>query len=185
MPNVPNEPTDAPPKPHRRTRARKALLRAGVGLLVVVGVGAAFELRTGTGRHLVALSDGDRYLNAEDFARSEGRYTEAIELRPDDPKAYSGRAQARYRRGDWDGAVADGERAVELDPRFTGHRIVLAAAANLMQAPRRRRGHYVYRRAGRPCSRCGSLIRSWPQGDDARMAYWCPACQEGTEPRGA
>ena len=64
-------------------------------------------------------------------------------------------------------------------------RSVLAAAANLMQAPRRRRGHYVYRRAGRPCGRCGSLIRSWPQGDDARMAYWCPACQEGTEPRGA
>jgi hypothetical protein len=24
-----------------------------------------------------------------------------------------------------------------------------------------------------------------PQGDDARMAYWCPTCQEGTEPRGA
>jgi endonuclease-8 len=64
-------------------------------------------------------------------------------------------------------------------------RSVLAAAANLMQAPRRRRGHYVYRRAGRPCGRCGTLIRSWPQGDDARMAYWCPACQEGTEPRGA
>ena len=64
-------------------------------------------------------------------------------------------------------------------------RSVLAAAADLMQSPRRRRGHYVYRGAGRPCGRCGSLIRSWPQGDDTRMAYWCPACQAGTEPRGA
>jgi endonuclease-8 len=64
-------------------------------------------------------------------------------------------------------------------------RSVLVAAADLMQAPRGRRGHFVYRRAGRPCGLCGSPIRSWPQGDDARIAYWCPACQEGTEPRGA
>jgi endonuclease-8 len=64
-------------------------------------------------------------------------------------------------------------------------RSVLAAAASLMQAPRGRRRHSVYRRAGRPCLRCGTSIRSWPQGDEARMAYWCPTCQEGTEPRGA
>jgi endonuclease VIII len=64
-------------------------------------------------------------------------------------------------------------------------RDVLAAAARLMRAPRRRGGHRVYRRAGRPCARCGTLVRSWPQGDDARMAYWCPTCQAGTEPRGA
>jgi endonuclease VIII len=41
----------------------------------------------------------------------------------------------------------------------------------------------VYRRAGRPCPRCGTAIRSWPQGDGARMAYWCPGCQVGEEPR--
>lgn len=40
----------------------------------------------------------------------------------------------------------------------------------------------VYRLAGRPCSRCGSTIRSRGQGDDNRMAYWCPECQEGPEP---
>ncbi len=44
------------------------------------------------------------------------------------------------------------------------------------------RGKMVYRRAGMPCRRCGEAIRSWPQGDDARMAYWCPACQPGTWP---
>ncbi|MDB5118713.1 MAG: DNA-(apurinic or apyrimidinic site) lyase [Mucilaginibacter sp.] len=37
----------------------------------------------------------------------------------------------------------------------------------------------VYRRAGRPCSRCGRMIRSYGQGDDARTAYWCPGCQTG------
>ena len=46
------------------------------------------------------------------------------------------------------------------------------------------RGH-VYRRKGRPCPRCGTAIRSWPQGDGARMAYWCPRCQKGEEPRTA
>jgi endonuclease VIII len=43
----------------------------------------------------------------------------------------------------------------------------------------------VYRRKGRPCPRCGTAIRSWPQGDDARMAYWCPGCQKGEEPKTA
>jgi endonuclease VIII len=62
-------------------------------------------------------------------------------------------------------------------------RELLGLAASLMQEPRTRRS--VYRRAGRPCGRCGSAIRSWPQGDNARMAYWCPGCQGGTEPRGA
>lgn len=40
-----------------------------------------------------------------------------------------------------------------------------------------RPSHRAYRRAGRPCPRCGTPIRSWPQGDGARMAYWCPVCQ--------
>jgi endonuclease-8 len=60
---------------------------------------------------------------------------------------------------------------------------LLAAAARLMQSPRR--PHRVYRRAGRPCLRCGAIVRSYPQGDAARTAYWCPRCQAGTEPAGA
>jgi len=35
----------------------------------------------------------------------------------------------------------------------------------------------VYRRAGRPCRRCGSPIRSRGLGDANRTAYWCPTCQ--------
>jgi endonuclease-8 len=61
---------------------------------------------------------------------------------------------------------------------------VLGDAARLMRAaldggrPQRA----VYRRAGRPCPRCGTPIRSRGQGDDNRTAYWCPACQTGKEP---
>jgi endonuclease VIII len=69
----------------------------------------------------------------------------------------------------------------ELDD--TALRGVLAEAASLMQAGRGRRS--VYRRVGRPCLRCGARIRSFPQGDEARIAYWCPGCQEGTSPAGA
>jgi endonuclease-8 len=38
---------------------------------------------------------------------------------------------------------------------------------------------HVYRRAARPCRRCGTPIRSYGQGDAARTAYWCPGCQRG------
>jgi endonuclease VIII len=34
----------------------------------------------------------------------------------------------------------------------------------------------VYRRAGRPCPRCGGELRSAPQGEARRTTYWCPAC---------
>jgi endonuclease-8 len=58
-------------------------------------------------------------------------------------------------------------------------RATLAAASKVMRAglegtrPLRR----IYRRAGRPCSRCGTKIESRGQGDDNRTAYWCPGCQ--------
>jgi len=36
----------------------------------------------------------------------------------------------------------------------------------------------AYRRAGRPCRRCGTVIRSTKQGRDLpRTTYWCPRCQ--------
>jgi endonuclease-8 len=67
---------------------------------------------------------------------------------------------------------------------------VLAEAARLMRASvekaRRVAGpRAVYRRAGRPCPRCGTTIRSRGQGDDNRTAYWCPRCQKGEEPPSA
>jgi len=35
----------------------------------------------------------------------------------------------------------------------------------------------VYRRAGRPCPRCGHPIVGRGQGDDNRTTYWCASCQ--------
>jgi endonuclease VIII len=36
---------------------------------------------------------------------------------------------------------------------------------------------WVFERAGRPCTRCGTRIRARGQGDDNRTTYWCPECQ--------
>jgi endonuclease-8 len=38
-------------------------------------------------------------------------------------------------------------------------------------------GLAVYSKAGRPCSHCGTPIRSARQGETARTTYWCPSCQ--------
>ena len=38
---------------------------------------------------------------------------------------------------------------------------------------------WVYGRARLPCRRCGTAIAARKQGSDARLTYWCPACQKG------
>jgi endonuclease-8 len=43
---------------------------------------------------------------------------------------------------------------------------------------------WVYGRAGEPCRRCAEPILMRKQGPDARVTFWCPACQplqDGTE----
>lgn len=43
-----------------------------------------------------------------------------------------------------------------------------------------RRPGNVYRRAGRPCRRCGAIIRVAQQAMDLpRLTFWCPTCQRG------
>lgn len=36
---------------------------------------------------------------------------------------------------------------------------------------------WVYGRGGKPCLRCGSVIRGVKSGPDARLTFWCPTCQ--------
>ncbi len=58
-------------------------------------------------------------------------------------------------------------------------RAVLEAAASSMRRSLDgvRGRNAVYRRAGRPCPRCGVTVGSRGQGDANRRAYWCPGCQ--------
>jgi len=37
---------------------------------------------------------------------------------------------------------------------------------------------WVYGRVGLPCRRCGTPVTIDKQGNDARLTYWCPECQQ-------
>jgi endonuclease-8 len=88
--------------------------------------------------------------------------------------------------------LAESLWAVELSPwrrlrdvPEEARRRALESAAALMRASvdgGRGGGHQVYRRVGRTCPRCRGRIRSFGQGDDNRMTYWCPGCQAGDDP---
>ena len=60
---------------------------------------------------------------------------------------------------------------------------LVTTASSLMRAsalsPGRALQHWVYKRSGQPCRKCGTRIESRRQGEQARTAYWCPACQPG------
>lgn len=49
---------------------------------------------------------------------------------------------------------------------------------------RRGRRHWVYRRAGEPCRRCGTTIEVDQQGPalQERATHWCPRCQPAADP---
>ncbi len=80
-------------------------------------------------------------------------------------------------------AVADPGRAVTL-----ARSLLLRNADRPEQSTTgelgRGRQHWVYRRTGQPCRRCGTRVRSEAQGDGvyARYVYYCPVCQPGPQP---
>ena len=84
----------------------------------------------------------------------------------------------------WDIGVSPWLRVGETGDEVL--RDAVAAARRLMQAGLEtgRPGRQVYRRAGRPCLRCGTIVRSRGQGDANRTVYWCPTCQAGGSPPG-
>jgi endonuclease-8 len=61
---------------------------------------------------------------------------------------------------------------------------LVATARDLLRrsvgSPSGRSPIWVYRRAGRPCRRCGTLLQSAPLDTGIpRTTYWCPTCQGG------
>jgi endonuclease-8 len=83
---------------------------------------------------------------------------------------------------------AEGCWEAELDPWRRVAAVTDAEAARAIEAmrPRMLRSAQlgartieprVYRRAGRPCPRCGTTIAARGQGDANRTTYWCQGCQ--------
>jgi endonuclease VIII len=79
----------------------------------------------------------------------------------------------------WSIGVSPWLRVREVDDAVL--RDAVEAARRLMREALAtgRPGRQVYRRAGRPCLRCTTIVRSRGQGDHNRTAYWCPSCQAG------
>ncbi len=62
---------------------------------------------------------------------------------------------------------------VALNGLVERSRAMLRAGAATGRRPRR-----IYRRGGRPCPRCGSIVRIAHQGRELpRLTFWCPTCQ--------
>ncbi len=55
-------------------------------------------------------------------------------------------------------------------------RIITTTAEARSGRPRRSEPHYVYKRTGQPCRRCGTPILIAEMA--ARSVYWCPLCQQ-------
>ena len=64
----------------------------------------------------------------------------------------------------------------------TAGRLMRASVESRTGVPERR---WVYRRAGQPCRRCRTPVKSRRQGEQARTAYWCPTCQPAPHARPA
>jgi endonuclease-8 len=68
----------------------------------------------------------------------------------------------------------------ELGELFEAARALMRPNVSRRAAPRTYPGsgrEAVHGRRGRPCPRCGTAVRSRPQGEQARWTYWCPRCQ--------
>ncbi len=89
------------------------------------------------------------------------------------------------------GRIVDRARALLLANRATETRVTTgpagggAPAVHLPGARQARGGSlWVYGRGGRPCRRCGALVRARRHGALPRTTYWCPRCQDGRAPAG-
>ena len=82
------------------------------------------------------------------------------------------------------GRVVDRARALLVANRALVARVTTGPAGGGVPIVRPGEGrpgragrHWVYARAGRPCRRCGTLVRALRHGDLPRLTYWCPRCQ--------
>jgi endonuclease-8 len=167
---------------------RRGAARAGKPWLVLRGAEYEALLWNGAVLELVGARGAPR-LGPDILAEPPDYETMVARLRSDstreigaallDQRLVSGIGNLWKAEALWHARVSPWRRLEDVDD--TELRAVLEAAHTSMAAslhgprPARR----IYRRAGRLCPRCGGVVRSAPQGDNARTAYWCPGCQVG------
>jgi endonuclease-8 len=171
----------------QRSQRRAWLVLRAAGFEVVQFDGPVLELmadhRTRSDPRLAALGPD---VLGEDFDRD----TFLRRLRADDPTRPIGDALLDQRTVAGIGNLWKSEAcfAAGIDPwrpladvRDEEALAVVAFAREHMPQSARdgfiARPSSVYRRAGRPCPRCGTPIRQKGQWEDNRLTFWCPACQ--------
>jgi endonuclease-8 len=78
----------------------------------------------------------------------------------------------------WQARRSPFARLADTDDAALRELVELAIAVLGAGATTGRRPRHVHRRAGRPCPRCGTLIRVEQQGVELpRLSFWCPRCQ--------
>jgi endonuclease-8 len=77
----------------------------------------------------------------------------------------------------WHGRLSPWARIGSVDPRELAGALGWARGKMLGAVAGARPARSVYRRARRPCPRCGTPIAARGLGERNRTAYWCPACQ--------
>jgi endonuclease-8 len=173
--------------PWRRSRHRAWLVMRSEGCDVVQFDGPVLELmtegRTRFDQRLAALGPDvlAEELDTERFLRR---------LRADDPtrgigdalldqSTLAGIGNMWKAEGCWEAGIDPWRAVAEVSDAeavaiLEGVRPRMARSAEL--GPRATR-HRIYNRAGRPCPRCGAVVRARGQGDDNRTTFWCPGCQ--------
>jgi endonuclease-8 len=153
------------------------LVLRGRELQAILTGGAELELTRGPNRRVARLGP-DVMLDPPDVdgmmarLRAEAQEREVGDALLDQ-RLVAGIGNMWKAEGLWLARVSPWARLRDLDDDAL--RAVLAETSAAMRGPRRRRN--VYDRAGLPCRRCSTPIAAWRQGDDARMAFWCPSCQ--------
>ena len=171
---------------HAPLRGTPWLVLTGEKTMAVLRRGAVLELTarrvSGLGPDILA-PELDSEAIASNLRRAAGDRTIGEALL--DQRVVAGIGNVWRSEALWHARVSPWSRPAELEP--DGLLAVVTQAALLMADARdgKRPRREAYRRAGRPCGRCGSLIMSARQGDAARTIYWCPACQQGKGPAGA
>ncbi|MEY2533382.1 MAG: endonuclease [bacterium] len=174
-------------EPWRRSSRRAWLVIRAAGHDVVQFDGPVLELMTASrarfDQRLAALGPD---VLADEF--DAGRFLRR--LREDDPTRPIGDALLDQRTVAGLGTIwrSEGCFAAGIDPwRATGE-VSDEEAMEVVEAVRPRmarsgregyepRDIRVYGHGGRPCPRCGTLVRSSTLGENNRRTYWCPGCQ--------
>jgi endonuclease-8 len=99
-----------------------------------------------------------------------------------DQRVLSGIGNVYKCEGCWSARIDPWRTLADLDEDELRRLVIEVAALMRYGVERGRMPGSIYRRAGRPCPRCGTRIASRGQGDANRTTYWCPSCQGRDNP---